>query len=80
MSESSENAEMKLVDNHVNQLLEHFDTVQIFASRHAPTTHDGTVRMHSGAGNWFARYGQVRDWIVMQEERMRIVVRKEAEE
>jgi hypothetical protein len=45
----------------------HFDTVQIFASRFKS---DGnlTYRGDRGKGNWFARYGQVKEWIVSEEE------------
>lgn len=32
--------------------------------------HEGTVHHHCGGGNWFARYGQVQQWIVQGEARM----------
>lgn len=46
--------------NAVARLMEHFDTVQIFVTRH---TANGTVNAHWGEGNWFARRGHVGDWI-----------------
>lgn len=42
-------------------LAENFDTVQIFCSRHLGD--DGTVGVKYGTGNWFARIGQVKEWV-----------------
>ncbi len=64
--------DMERVIRHVDQLCEHFDTVHIFATRHMPAEHDGTIIINQGSGNWSARYGQVREWIIMEEERMRV--------
>lgn len=50
---------------------EHFDTVQIFVTRHEPGIEDGTINITWSEGNWFARYGQVREWLVKAEERTR---------
>jgi hypothetical protein len=43
-------------------LREHFDTVQIFATRCDDSGHN-TMHCFHGAGNWFARYGQVKSFI-----------------
>jgi hypothetical protein len=48
----------------VNGLIEHFDTVQIFATRHESGTLDGTVAASRGGGNWYARIGHVKEWIL----------------
>ena len=53
---------------------EYFDAVEIFATRHEE---DGTVNVNWGSGNWFARYGQIRAWIVKEEEADRERIRKE---
>ena len=45
----------------VATLREHFDTVQVFASREDNGT--TTTFAERGAGNWFARYGQVKTFI-----------------
>lgn len=42
------------------ELMRQFDSVQIFATRHEGAS--GTVNVQYGAGNWFARYGQVKRW------------------
>lgn len=43
------------------ELLRHFDTVQIFATRQ--DAQDGTMSIKVGLGNWFARYGQISLWL-----------------
>lgn len=57
---------VKILDRHVNQLMEHFESVQIFVSKHRPNK-DSTLVVQRGDGNWFARYGQVRAWMVREE-------------
>lgn len=59
--------DLKLISDAVDRLAEHFDTVQIFASRHEPTTENGTVHWEVGRGSWFARYGQIRTWLIQEE-------------
>ena len=49
-----------------SELGEHFDAVQIFASRHEAGELDGTVRIDYGLGNWFARFGHVIHWLHRQ--------------
>lgn len=73
----SHDPDIKLVEQSMNVLREHFDTVQIFASRQ---DEDGTVNATQGVGNWFARYGQVKDWIHRSEENTRIEARKNYDE
>jgi hypothetical protein len=65
------------VQEHVDQLSEHFDTVQIFATRCENGTLGGTVNVQVGAGNWFARYGQVQTWLVKENEEHRKSVRED---
>jgi len=67
---------MKLLDDALKVLGEHFDSVQIFCSRHESTLEDGTVLACKGIGNWYARYGQVQEWIVKQDEVTRVEIRK----
>lgn len=69
----------EMVDRHVNALSEHFDTVQIYVTRQEGEK-DQTRGINRGAGNWFARFGQVREWVVYEEERMRECARPNREE
>lgn len=67
------------VDVALNSLSEHFDSVQIFVTRHEPAEEDGTIHTAKGVGNWFCRYGQVKEWLIAQDERTRIHTRKNDE-
>lgn len=44
------------------QLGEHFDAVHVFATRHEGDD-KGAVFVHHGVGNYFARYGMMREWV-----------------
>lgn len=68
--------ECELIRANCNQLMEHFDSVQIFVTRNAPEQ-SGTVHLGRGEGNYFARLGQVRAWLVKEEEGLREEIRKE---
>lgn len=57
-------------------LSEHYDTVQIFATRHESGKIDGTMRWQFGVGNWFARIGQVKEFCLREDEISRIDVEK----
>ncbi len=50
---------------HVAMLEEHFDSVQIICTRREEA---GTIRADWGSGNWYARYGSVREWVLKEEE------------
>ena len=58
--------ELAIVKSHANQLAEHFESVQIFVTRHIGDE-QGTVRINYGSGNAFARYGQVRQWLIQED-------------
>jgi hypothetical protein len=59
--------DLEVVKVAVARLMEHFDTVHIFATRHEKVKLDGTVNVQTGEGNWFTRYGQVRHWMLAQD-------------
>lgn len=65
-SEAQQKKDLDMLDRHCMALQEHFDTVQIFATRHEGNK-IGTVTAQSGKGNWFARFGQVKLWCNDQE-------------
>lgn len=80
MSESEQRQrDDEILEKFTNQLAEHFENVQIFVS-YRDSQLDGTVSASKGAGNWNARYGHVKEWIVTQEQRFREAVRKEFED
>lgn len=60
--------EVELLTRVLNQLQEHFDSVQIFVTRHEPAEHNGTIVADMGVGNWYARFGQIKEWMNREEE------------
>lgn len=60
-------------------LAEHFDSVQILCTRNTGEKDGNTVNVSMGRGNWFARYGQIREWLTKQEEGARWQARKDAD-
>jgi hypothetical protein len=71
MSASNPSEEAALIAHHLRALSEHFDSVQIFATRHESGAKDGTLHWQQGAGNWYARFGQVQEWLGVQQARAR---------
>jgi hypothetical protein len=64
-----------LLRRHATQLREHFDAVQIVASRLVEED-DMTTRYEAGGGCWFARYGLMRSWVIRNDESERICTQK----
>ena len=62
ISGNNRDDDMKIIEEHCSQLLERFDTVQIFCTRYKPGDNI-TVDCATGIGNWSARYGQVVQWV-----------------
>ncbi len=64
------------LERHVAQLGERFDTIRIFA-----TTHSGseTFSSTSGGGNLYAQLGQVREWLIRQDEMAKCNARRDDE-
>jgi len=61
----------------LSSLGEFYDTVQIFVTKQQD---DGdTLGNSGGVGNWFARYGQIQEWLILQEERQRHHARKKSD-
>jgi hypothetical protein len=55
---------------------EHFDACHIFATKHETEAEatDGTAGVLAfslGRGNYYARYGLIREWMLRQDERSR---------
>lgn len=59
--------ENEMVINAAKMLGEHFDSVQIFCTRHEGGPDGGTFSTSRGVGNFYARYGQVREWLLEQD-------------
>ncbi len=79
VSSNQREADLELVRKAVQSLAEHFETVHVFASRHMPAELDGTACTNQGMGHWHARYGQIREWLIYEDERVRNAARKNDE-
>lgn len=77
MSETSKDSpDEGLLEKHAAELSEHFDSVQIFATRLEPKS---TRYWSHGEGNYFTRYGQVLDWMRRQDEQRKQEMRNDGE-
>jgi len=56
--------DLMTIKSFVARIAEHFDSVQIFCTK---KTEDDTRCTTWGEGNWYARYGQIREWIIYTE-------------
>jgi hypothetical protein len=68
ISKADTDDEMKILSRCAAQLQEHFETVRIFATVKTPDG-DGLSTRHLtyGKGNYFAQYGQVKQWAIAEE-------------
>lgn len=66
--------ERKILDSHVSQLMEHFDTVQILVSK---SENGATWSQDRGDGNVLARIAQCRELVMIDDERIRWKARKQ---
>lgn len=64
--EEQQKKDIALILKYLSLIREHFDSVQIFTTRHLNDTL-GTAKIDMGSGDWFARYGMVRRWCDAQE-------------
>lgn len=63
----------KLIEETVDNLSQHFDTVHVLATRYEGSD---TLNISKGSGNWYARYGQMREWLLKADEQTKIGTRK----
>lgn len=80
MSADEENADLEIIQRAIDLIGERFDTIQIFTTRYESEKDGGTINVQKGTGNWFARYGQVKTWIVKVDEDLREVARRSCNE
>jgi hypothetical protein len=68
----------ELLASFVTRLMEHFDTVQIFVTHREEDKLTGSLV--TGQGNWYARYGSVKEWLMETEAMMGYVNHEDFEE
>jgi len=63
------------VSRHCDKLMEHFDSVRIFVTRYS----NGSTRtVTKGRGCFYTQQGQVKEWVIQQDEMAREQVRRES--
>lgn len=70
MSDIISDDEQKIVDNCRDKLMEHFDSVRIFVTKHSGNQ-ENTASFETGGGNFYAQLGQVKEWISIQDQYQR---------
>jgi hypothetical protein len=55
-----EASDKSVIDKCLGELMRHFDTAQVFVTRQEGPD---TVAASRGLGNWYARVGQVQEWL-----------------
>ena len=79
MNESDRKVIEKLVDNAIDQLREHCDSVHIFVTMPTSDGNPHTAAAEKGAGNFYARLGQIEEWLCIQKQYQRNwAIRKDA--
>lgn len=66
MEEGKYDSDLDKLKEAANSLGEHFDAVMIFCSRCESGNEDGTLSFQWGAGNYYARHGQIALWMEKQ--------------
>lgn len=79
MADNQHDEDLRRVRAACDTLMEHFDSVHVFVTRHEAGRLDGTVNAHYGAGNWFTRYGQIVEWVKKSDRRTERMVDRESE-
>lgn len=65
---SEQDQDQRIVAKAVDQLGEHFDSVQVFVTRYEPdSVESSTMELFDGSGNWLTRYGQIKEWVLRRE-------------
>jgi hypothetical protein len=62
-----EDQDLRAIKESVIKLRDRFDSVQVFATRHSGDD-GGTINCRWGSGDFFARYGHVRLWVMREED------------
>lgn len=78
MSEDESSQIENLAEECAAKLMEHADSVRIFITIHTGDKSE-TFGYSTGLGNFQAQYGQIREWMIRQDERVKIHARSEEE-
>lgn len=62
----------------IDLISEHTDSIRVFIS--TPSDGQSTDGFTTGSGNWYAQYGQIKEWVSRHDERVRHDERKQIDE
>lgn len=69
-----------IVDRHIAQLAEHFEVVRVFVVKQVRgESGPEHASYSSGAGNFYAQIGLIKDWVISQDHRTRVAVERQSE-
>lgn len=80
MTDEERQIHIDRLDKILKELNEFYECTQIFVQIAGETKEDGSIGWSRGIGSWFARYGQVKTWILNEEYLDSLRVKKEFEE
>lgn len=66
MMDDQRDKKLDFIKNQAKLLRQSFDSVQIFCTKDEPVE-EQTSSFSWGEGNWFTRYGQVKEWTKKEE-------------
>ena len=69
MEDSQRDKKLELIKNQVKILMDSFDSVQVFCTKFEGKPDDNTSHYAFGNGNWFTRYGQIKEWTILEEKK-----------
>lgn len=70
----------ELISKLAMELGEHFESVRIFVSYKSESGTGNSIGVDCGNGNLYSQLGQVREWLICQDEYARDHARKQANE
>lgn len=70
MNKDQQEQTKKLVDKFASEMAEHFDSVQVFVTLHEGGE-ENTSSYETGRGNFYARLGQIKEWVEIQDQYQR---------
>lgn len=70
----------ELVKKAATEIISVADSVEIIVGKHRPSNvaeDDNTLSFSYGLGDWYSRYGRVREWLLKADERIKVWVSQE---
>jgi len=62
---------LKIIENHCKELMKFFDSVQIFCTKADKDNGGSLANYEYGDGNYLARFGQIKMYVIREEEATR---------